>query len=47
MIKERIYSMINRIDSGNTKNSDNKFVSADAFTDKLNNGKFFSFPEAK
>lgn len=45
--KDRIYSMINRIDSGNTKNSDNKFVSADAFTDNLNNGKFFSFPEAK
>ena len=46
-IKERIYSMINRIDSGNTKNSDNKFISADAFIDNLNNGKFFSFPEAK
>jgi hypothetical protein len=45
--KNRIYSMINRIDSGNTKNSDNKFFSADAFTDNLNNGKFFSFPEAK
>ena len=45
--KDRIYSMINRMDSENTKNSDNKFVSADAFTDNLNNGKFFSFPEAK
>ncbi len=45
--KDRIYSMINRIDSGNTKNSDNRFISADAFIDNLNNGKFFSFPEAK
>jgi hypothetical protein len=44
---DRIYLMINRIDSGNTKSSDNKFFSADAFTDNLNNGKFFSFPEAK
>jgi len=44
---DSIYSMINRIDSGNIKNSDNNFFSADAFTDNLNNGKFFSFPEAK
>jgi hypothetical protein len=44
---DRIYSMINRIDSGNIKNSDNNCFSADAFTDNLNNGKFFSFPEAK
>ena len=43
---DRVFSLINRIDEGNTKNSDSDFITADGF-DSLKDSKIFSINQEK